>query len=93
MARLSDTEILRSLGELSDWKRSGNSIERTFEFPSFMRGIEFVNLVAQAAETADHHPDVDIRYTKVVIKLSSHDAGGVTSRDIKLARKIDELAR
>ncbi len=60
MARLSDTEILRSLGELSDWKRSGNSIERTFEFPSF---------------------------------LSSHDAGGVTSRDIKLARKIDELAR
>ncbi len=91
MAKLSDQEIQKALGELKRWKRNGAAIERTFEFPSFMPGIEFVNKVARAAEEANHHPDITINYNKVTMSLTSHDSGGVTARDVKMAKKIDEV--
>lgn len=89
-SKLSDIEIQRALGDRSGWTRRGNAITRTFEFPTFPEGIAFVNRVAEAAERMDHHPDVDIRYTKVTCTLSSHSAGGITAKDFKLAEAIDE---
>ena len=71
---------------------SDDAISRTFEFPAFMDGIAFVQRVAEAAERADHHPDVDIRWRKVTCALSTHDRGGVTELDIDLARKMNRFA-
>ena len=88
--KLSDIEVQRALGARSGWTRRGNAITRTFEFPTFPEGIAFVNRVAEVAEKMDHHPDVDIRYTKVSCSLSTHSAGGITSKDFKLAEEIDE---
>ena len=77
---------------MSGWIFVDNSIERQFEFPNFGVAMKFVNRVAEAAEEANHHPDIDIRYSKVKISLTSHDSGGVTSRDLRLAKKIAEIA-
>lgn len=90
-ARLADDEIAAALASLPGWEHRGDSIARTFAFPSFMDGIGFVNRVAAAAERADHHPDVDIRYTRVTCTLSTHDAGGITENDIRLAREIERV--
>jgi 4a-hydroxytetrahydrobiopterin dehydratase len=87
--RLSDIAIQRELGNLTGWSRRGDAITKTFQFRNFLTGIEFVSAVAKAAEAADHHPDIDIRYTKVTCTLSTHSAGGVTQKDLDMARKID----
>lgn len=86
---LSDIEIQRELGTLPGWTRRGQSLTRTFEFPNFAAAIAFVNRVAGVAEQMDHHPDLDIRYTRVSCSLSTHSAGGITKRDFALARGID----
>src|SRR4051794_6203684 len=94
VARLSEQEITTALPDLPDWTRFGNTIGRTIRFPDFMSGIEFVKKVAELAEEADHHPDIDIRYRNIRFELSTHDAGGLTERDFALARRIDqELGR
>jgi 4a-hydroxytetrahydrobiopterin dehydratase len=67
-------------------------IRRTFTFPDFRGSMAFVNRVADAAEASDHHPDIDIRYAKVMLALVTHDAGGLTRRDTDLAEKADGLA-
>ena len=87
--RLSDIAIQRELGNLTGWGRRGDAITRTFQFRNFLTGIDFVSAVAKAAEAADHHPDIDIRYTKITCTLSTHSAGGVTQKDLDMARKID----
>lgn len=87
---LSDIEIQRELGTLPGWIRRGQALARTFEFPSFAAAIAFVNRVADVAERMDHHPDLDIRYTRVSCTLSTHSAGGITKRDFVLARGIEE---
>jgi 4a-hydroxytetrahydrobiopterin dehydratase len=87
--RLSDIAIQRELGNLTGWSRRGDAITKTFQFRNFLTGIGFVSAVAKAAEAADHHPDIDIRYTKVTCTLSTHSAGGITQKDLELARKID----
>jgi 4a-hydroxytetrahydrobiopterin dehydratase len=85
-------EALQSfLSAHSSWKHEGGMIRRTYEFPAFLTGIAFVERVAQAAEAADHHPDIDIRWRKVTLALVTHDAGGLTSRDTKLAAEADRL--
>lgn len=89
-ARLSDIEIQRALSAIPGWTRRGNTLTRTFEFPAFPAAIAFVDLIAEAAERMDHHPDIDIRYTKVTCTLSTHSAGGITPRDFKLAEAIDD---
>ena len=89
--RLSDIAIQRELGNLPGWSRRGDLITKTFQFRTFLSGINFVNAVAKAAETVDHHPDIDIRYTKIVCSLSTHSAGGITQNDLDLAKQIDSL--
>jgi 4a-hydroxytetrahydrobiopterin dehydratase len=91
MARLSDDEIGAALATLPGWTYGGGSLQRRVGFPSFMAGIAFVNRVAEAAEQAGHHPDIAINYSTIALALSSHDAGGVTERDVDLARRIDAL--
>lgn len=88
---LSDIEIQRELGTLTGWSRRGNALTKQFTFPDFPAGIEWVRRVAEAAELRDHHPDIDIRYTKVTIVLSTHSAGGITHKDFELARAIESL--
>lgn len=86
---LSDIEIQRRLGAHPGWSRRGNALTRTFEFPTFPAAIAFVNRVAEVAERMDHHPDIDIRYTKVTCSLWTHTAGGISQRDFRLAEAID----
>ncbi|MFL5601878.1 MAG: 4a-hydroxytetrahydrobiopterin dehydratase [Gemmatimonadaceae bacterium] len=87
--RLSDIAIQRDLGNLSGWSRRGDVITKTFQFRNFLTGIDFVTAIAKAAEAADHHPDIDIRYTKVTCTLSTHSAAGITQKDLDMAREID----
>jgi len=89
--RLSDIAIQRELGNLPGWSRRGDVITKTFQFPKFLTGIDFVVAVARAAEAADHHPDIDIRYTKVTFALSTHSAGGITQKDLDMARTIEKV--
>jgi 4a-hydroxytetrahydrobiopterin dehydratase len=89
--KLSDLEIQRALGRLPGWSRRADTLVKTFSFQRFADGITFVNRVAKAADAVDHHPDIDIRYTKITFTLSTHDAGGVTDSDLKLAEQIEKL--
>ena len=86
---LSDIAIQRELGSLAGWSRRGTAIVKTYQFRSFPDGIGFVSRVADLAESANHHPDIDIRYTKITLSLSTHDSGGVTQNDLDLARAIE----
>lgn len=86
--KLSDVEIQRALGGLAGWQRRGNTLVRTWTFDRFADGIAFVNRVATVADEMDHHPDIDIRYTRITLMLSTHDAGGITDVDLQLAEKI-----
>lgn len=86
---LSDIVIHRGLAGLPGWSRKGDAITKTYQFKTFPAAISFVSRVAEAAETADHHPDIDIRYTKVTCTLSTHDAGGITQNDLDLAAEIE----
>ena len=89
--QLSSAELQHFLVGHPDWKHEGGMLRRTYEAPSFLEGIEFVQRVARAAEAADHHPDIDIRWRKVTLALVTHDAGGLTARDTKLAAEADAL--
>ena len=86
---LNDASIEDWLAERKGWSRDGDAITKTYVFPAFRDSIVFVNRVATLADEADHHPDIDVRYNKVRIGLSTHDAGGITSKDTALAEKID----
>lgn len=88
---LSDIEIQRALGQLPGWSRRTNVISKTFTLPTFPAGIAFIRRIADAAEAAQHHPDIDIRYTKITIALSTHDSGGLTQKDIDLAKAIEGM--
>ncbi len=92
MAVLTDSEIQNALASLPGWKKNGLAIQRVFEFPDFKAAMQFVNKIADAAEQANHHPDIDIRYNKVTMALISHDSGGVTQRDVKMANRINQIA-
>ena len=92
MAVLTDAEIQQALASLNGWQRNGIAIQRVFRFPDFKLAMQFVNKVAEAAEQANHHPDIDIRYNTVTMALVSHDSGGVTQRDVRMAGVIDKVA-
>ena len=89
--RLSDIGIQRELGGLPGWSRRGDSLTKTYRFPTFPAGITFVTRVADVAESMDHHPDIDLRWRTLHLMLVSHSAGGVTENDLELARRIDAL--
>jgi 4a-hydroxytetrahydrobiopterin dehydratase len=90
---LSQDEIDSALErELPEWSQEGDTIVRAVEAPSFIEGIRLVQQVAEVAEDLDHHPDIDIRWRTVTFRLSTHSAGGLTSKDLRLAADIDRLA-
>src|SRR3954468_3708972 len=78
--------------KLPEWELEKKHIERLFEFDEFTQAIDFVNSVADIAEEEEHHPEMDIRYNKVRVQLSTHSQGGLTDRDFEVAEKIDNLA-
>jgi 4a-hydroxytetrahydrobiopterin dehydratase len=90
---LSADEIAAALPELDGWSGTGSVITRTVELPSFPAAIAVVDKVAVVAEELDHHPDIDIRWRTLTFACATHSAGGVTGRDLDLARRIDELVR
>jgi 4a-hydroxytetrahydrobiopterin dehydratase len=81
-----------ALAALPQWQRDGDIIARTFMFKDFPAAMKFVTTVADLAEQAQHHPDIDIRWNKVTLAFTTHDAGGLTQRDFALARQCDALA-
>jgi 4a-hydroxytetrahydrobiopterin dehydratase len=89
---LSDEQIESALSELSGWTREGDAIKRDVTMPTFADGIALVDQVAVAADERDHHPDIDIRWTTITFRLSTHSEGGITGNDVALAREIDRLA-
>ncbi|MGA8658563.1 MAG: 4a-hydroxytetrahydrobiopterin dehydratase [Chthoniobacterales bacterium] len=91
-ALLEPEAVQRLLAEVPDWNLEGNTIARTFQFENFLLAIDFVNKVANEAESMNHHPDIDIRWNKVKLDLATHSVGGLTDTDFTLARKIDRLA-
>jgi 4a-hydroxytetrahydrobiopterin dehydratase len=92
MTKLSEPEIQAALAQAPEWSELNGAIQRTFQFADFNQAMRFVNQVAQAAETDQHHPDILIRWNKVTLTLSTHDASGITAKDFALAGKIDHLA-
>jgi 4a-hydroxytetrahydrobiopterin dehydratase len=91
VAKLTDDEIRGGLSSLPQWTREGDAIRRSYTLPSFPDAIAFVVRVGFLAEAADHHPDFDVRWRTVHVSLSTHDAGGITTKDLDLARQIDDL--
>lgn len=91
MEKLTDAQIAGMLTSRPDWSETGGAIQRTFHFKNFMDAMKFVDSVAVAAEAAQHHPDILIRYNKVTLTLNTHDAGGITEKDFALAAKIDGM--
>ncbi len=91
MERLDDHAIAARLAGLGGWEHDDGALRRTFRFPSFRSAIEFVVQVADLAEEADHHPELTNVYDRVDVVLTTHDSGGVTERDVGLARRIDSL--
>ena len=90
--RLSDTAIAAKLKKLPGWTRVGESIERTWRFDSFLEAVAFMNRVFALAEEADHHPDLLNSWTKVRVRFTTHDRGGITDRDFAMAAKVNGLA-
>jgi len=91
MPVLSSTEIEQGLAAIPDWHLESGNLVRVFTFADFREAMSFVNSVAVVAERAGHHPDIDLRYNKVHLALSSHDAGGITDRDFSLADQIGKI--
>ena len=91
MKKLNAAEIKSALGKIPGWKKKGAVISHKFQFKDFPAAMKFVNAVAKAAEKEQHHPDIDIRWNKVTLALTTHDAGGLTEKDFALAKKFDRL--
>jgi 4a-hydroxytetrahydrobiopterin dehydratase len=88
---LSLHDVQSKLNFIPGWKLESGKIIREFEFPDFVAAMHFVNAVAAAAEAAQHHPDIDIRYNRVFLALVSHDAGGITEADCDMATTISGI--
>jgi 4a-hydroxytetrahydrobiopterin dehydratase len=89
---LSDEQIENALSGLSAWTREGDAIKRDVTAPTFAEGIALVDRVAVVADERDHHPDIDIRWTTITFRLSTHSEGGITGNDVEMAREIDRIA-
>ncbi|HEX3780507.1 MAG TPA: 4a-hydroxytetrahydrobiopterin dehydratase [Pseudonocardiaceae bacterium] len=88
---LTDDAIEQALGETTGWQRDGRELVRTVELASFPTAIEVVDKVAEVAERADHHPDIDIRWRTLTFRCSTHSAGGLTAADLALAKQINQI--
>ena len=87
--RLSDHEIASRLDARSEWSQPGEEIQRTFRFKDFVAAMAFVDRIAERAESVQHHPDILIRYSRVTLSLSTHDAGGISDKDFEFAAASD----
>lgn len=92
MKVLSSREVREKLEEIEGWKIKGSKIQRIYKFKKYMDGIAFVNKLAELAEKEQHHPDLTIIWTTVTVELTTHDAGGITLRDIRMAKKINAIS-
>jgi 4a-hydroxytetrahydrobiopterin dehydratase len=92
LSPLSEAEIKAAISSVPGWAIAGQAIQREFKFADFLSAMAFVNRIAEAAEKANHHPDITIHYNQVTLSLWSHDSGGVTKRDLKVAGIINEIA-
>jgi len=92
MAKMSDDDVEKGLATLKGWERRGDAIVREFRFDGFGDAIAFVVRLAFRADKADHHPDLDVRYNRVLVTLSTHSEGGITAKDLALAAEADASA-
>jgi 4a-hydroxytetrahydrobiopterin dehydratase len=90
-SRLSPDDVAAALRELPLWSGGVDGIERTLELPTFRAAVEAISVIADVAEQLDHHPDMDLRWTKVRVAVVTHSAGGLTDLDLQLARRVDLL--
>lgn len=93
MAKLAQTELDLALRELPGWSVKNGMIVKTYKHESFPEAIVFVGAVAHLAELMNHHPDVDIRYSDITLALVTHDQGGITKRDVELARQVEGIRK
>lgn len=91
MAVLTDEEVDAALPELDGWARADGALRRSIKFPTFLEGIDAVRRVGEHAERKDHHPDIDIRWRTVTFALVTHSEGGITGKDVDMARDINEI--
>ncbi len=91
MENLTEEQIAEHLKSLAGWSFAGNAIERHFDFKNFLRAMWFVNAVGYIAEAMNHHPDITIHYNQVTLRIWTHDTGGLTERDFRLAQNIDDM--
>ena len=91
-AVLSEGEIRTHLGDLPGWRYLARALHKEFRYKGFRASIAFVNRMAEQASAAGHHPDIEIHVNRVIVSLTTHDAGGVTAKDVELARAIERVA-
>ena len=89
MAKLSPEQVTTNLKSLAGWERKSEAIAKQYTFKEFMGGIRFINRIAEIAEQMDHHPDITVNYRRVTFTLSTHDQGGITEKDFRLAEAIE----
>ena len=91
MGVLSDDQVDAAARDLDGWERADGALRRSIDFPAFLDGIDAVRRVGEHAEARDHHPDIDIRWRTVTFALVTHSAGGITDKDVEMARDINEI--
>ena len=88
---LTDDQVDAAAKDLNDWAREDGALRRSVKFPAFLAGIDAVRRVAEHAEAEDHHPDIDIRWRTVTFALVTHSEGGITDKDVQMAKDIDGI--
>ena len=91
MPALTTNQVRLHLKAVPHWAKRAQTIHRTFTFDGFLESIAFVNRIARKAQKVNHHPDIEICFNKVTLKLTTHDEGGLTGKDFALARQCDEV--
>ena len=91
MERLDDDQISSRLDDLEGWERDGDAISRTYKLDDFVGSVGFVNKLVEPAEDMGHHPDLELSWDKVTVKITNHSEGGLTANDFELAKRIDAL--
>ncbi len=92
MPKLSEPEVRDAIGDLPGWRTFADGLHKEFEFRGFRAAIAFVNRMAEQASAKGHHPDIEIHFNRVIVSLTTHDEGGVTEKDVELAREIERVA-
>ncbi|MDP8975461.1 MAG: 4a-hydroxytetrahydrobiopterin dehydratase [Actinomycetota bacterium] len=89
MSTVPDHEVQDALASMPGWTVHEGALVKQFELPSFLAAVDFVNALASMAEEANHHPDLDIRYNQVRVALVTHSAGGITGKDLEMAKRVE----